>query len=174
MAEQTLKDLLHHAMKDIYFAEKAILTALPKIIKAAHSGDLKEALEKHRQETENHIKRLEQGFGELGEKPETTPCEAIKGILKEGDEIIEKFGGSSVGDAGIAFACQAVEHYEINRYGSMHVWAKELGMDELADLFHATLEEEYAADDGLTALAEAALNMDDEKATAPKKRVAGR
>ena len=158
MSEKTLKDLLVHALEDIYFAENAIYKALPKMVEAARSAELKDALTKHRGETETHVSRLEEAFEAIGMKPRSTPCEAIKGILEEGDELLEKFGGAKVGDAAIVFACQAVEHYEINRYGSMQVWARDLGMTDVATLLADTLEEEYAADEKLTELAEGGIN----------------
>jgi len=158
MSNKTLKDLLIHALRDVYFAESAIHKALPKIIDASKRPGLKDALTKHRHETEDHISRLEQAFGAVGMKPQSTPCEAIKGILKEGDEIIEAFGESEIGDAAIVFACQAVEHYEINRYGTMHAWAAQLGMDDVASLLADTLQQEHAANDALTSLAEEGIN----------------
>jgi ferritin-like metal-binding protein YciE len=181
MSDKTLKDLLVHALKDIYFAEKAIYKALPKMVEAAESAELKQALTKHRGETETHVSRLEQAFGEIGMKPQSTPCEAIKGILAEGDELLETFGDAKVGDAAIVFACQAVEHYEINRYGSMQVWAQDLGMAGVASLLADTLAEEYAADEKLTELAEGGINEVGEEEAAdahakPKRsrKVAGR
>jgi ferritin-like metal-binding protein YciE len=159
MSDKTLKDLFVHALKDIYFAENAIYKALPKLIDAAMSDELKEALTKHRGETETHISRLEDAFQILGMKPQTTPCEAIRGILQEGDELLEKFGGSEAGDAAIVFAGQAVEHYEINRYGSLRTWATDLGWNDVAALLADTLEEEHAADEKLTELAEGGLNL---------------
>lgn len=170
MAEKTLNDLVHHALKDLYFAEHQILKALPKIIEAAQDKKLKAALTHHKTETEGHVKRLEKGFASIGEKPSTTPCEAIKGILKEGDEIIGDFGKAPIGDAAIIFACQAVEHYEINRYGTLHAWAIEMGHKELAGLMAETLAEEYGADDTLTDLAVGGLNEVDAIASREKTR----
>jgi ferritin-like metal-binding protein YciE len=157
-AEKSLKDLFVHALKDIYYAEKAILKALPKVIEKAKHAELKQALSGHMEETKGHVQRLEDAFGELDLKPAAVRCEAIEGILKEGDEIIGDFGASAAGDAGIIFACQAVEHYEINRYGTMLAWASELKLTAVAKLLKATLAEEYKADDKLTHLAESGEN----------------
>jgi ferritin-like metal-binding protein YciE len=158
MPGATLRDLLVHAAKDMYFAENAIYKALPKMIEGAKNADLKEGLTEHRKETKDQIGRLEKIFGILDMKPQTVPCEAIKGILKEGEEALEEFGDGAAGDPAVIFSCQAVEHYEINRYGSMRTWATELGMDDVAELIEESLSEEYAADDKLTALAEGGVN----------------
>src|SRR5437763_11221731 len=159
-SEKTLKDLFVHALKDIYYAENAILKALPKVISHAKHAELKKGLTEHLHETEGHVKRLADVFGELGTKPASVRCEAIEGILKEGDEVISEFAASPAGDAGIIFACQAVEHYEINRYGTLLAWAKELKMAPVAKLLKATLDEEYKADDKLTKLAESGENRE--------------
>jgi ferritin-like metal-binding protein YciE len=158
--EKSLKDLFVHALKDIYYAENAIIKALPKISEKAKHAELKKALTHHLEETKGHVKRLEDVFGELDMKPASVRCEAIDGILKEGDEVIADFGASPAGDAGIIFACQAVEHYEINRYGSMHAWAKELKLNSVAKLLQKTLDEEYKADEKLTSLAESGENRE--------------
>jgi ferritin-like metal-binding protein YciE len=162
MAEKTLKDLLVHAMKDMYFAENAIYKALPKMIEGAEDEDLKEGLTEHREETKEQIARLEQMFGHLDLKPQSVTCEAIKGILEEGEEALKEFGGSPAGDAAVIFSCQAVEHYEIARYGGMHAWASELGLEDVADLIEETLTEEHAADEKLSALAEGGINEEAE------------
>jgi ferritin-like metal-binding protein YciE/CRP-like cAMP-binding protein len=158
MPDTPLKDLLVHGLKDMYFAENAIIKALPKMIDAAESPDLKEALSHHRDETNGHVERLEEAFRAIDVKSQSTPCEAMKGILKEGDEVVEKFGKSPAADAAIIFACQAVEHYEITRYGSLREWAENLGFDDVASILKETLDEEYAADDKLTALARREAN----------------
>lgn len=158
MPGSTLKDLLVHAAKDMYFAENAIYKALPKMLEAAKNRELKDGLTEHRKETKDQIGRLEKVFGLLDMKPATVPCKAMQGILAEGDEMVEEFGDGEAGDAGVIFSCQAVEHYEINRYGSMHAWATELGMDEVAELLEESLGEEYAADEKLTAIAEGGVN----------------
>ena len=167
-SEKSLKDLFIHALKDIYYAEKAILKALPKVIEKAKHAELKQALTSHMEETEGHVQRLEQAFAELDLKPAAVRCEAIEGILKEGDEVIGDFGASVAGDAGIIFACQAVEHYEINRYGTMQAWATELKMTSVAKLLKKTLDEEYKADDKLTQLAESGENREGIIETAAK------
>jgi ferritin-like metal-binding protein YciE len=167
-SEKRLDDLFEHALKDIYYAEKKILKALPKMIKAAQDPELKQGLEDHRVETEGHVDKLEQVFGILGKTPKAVKCDAIEGILSEADEILETFGNSKACDAAIIFSGQAVEHYEITRYGSMHAWATSLGMDEAAELIESILMEEKAADVKLTELAESRVNFaaeeDDEAA----------
>ena len=157
--EKNLDDLFEHALKDIYYAEKKILKSLPKMIKAAHDTDLKEGLESHRQETEGHVSKLEQVFSILGKTPKAVKCEAIDGILSEADEVLKEFGRSKACDAAIIFSGQAVEHYEITRYGSMHAWASSLGMDDAAEILESILEEEKAADHKLTDLAEGRINF---------------
>ncbi|HXT05792.1 MAG TPA: ferritin-like domain-containing protein [Roseiarcus sp.] len=159
-SEKTLQDLFVHALKDIYYAEKAITKALPKMIDKAKHDQLKDALGAHLEETKDHVARLDKVFAELDLKPAAVKCEAIEGILKEGEEVLEQFGDSPAGDAGIIFACQAVEHYEINRYGTMVAWASELKLRPVAQLLKQTLEEEYNADDKLTKLAESSENKE--------------
>jgi ferritin-like metal-binding protein YciE len=158
MAEKTLKDLLIHTMKDMYFAENAIYKALPKMIEGAQNADLEQGLNDHREETKMQIRRLEQMFQLIGERVQAVECKGIGGILEEGEEALEEFGEPPVGDAAVIASCQAVEHYEITRYGTMHAWASELGLDEVVELIEETLREEYAADDKLTALAEGGVN----------------
>jgi ferritin-like metal-binding protein YciE len=167
-ADISLKGLFVHALKDIYYAENAILKALPKVIEHVKHAELKKGLTAHLHETEGHVKRLTEVFGELEMKPASVRCEAIEGILKEGDEVIGEFGAGPAGDAGIIFACQAVEHYEINRYGTMIAWAKELKMTSVAKLLKATLDEEYGADEKLTKLAESGENKEGIVKTAAK------
>ena len=164
-----MTDLPHHTLKDVYFAENQILKTLPGLVKAAEGSALKEAITKHKTETEQQLKRLERVFAIMNQKPEGVPCEAIKGILKEGQEVVEKFGKTSAGDAGLIAACQAVEHYEIARYGTMKLWAFELGMTEVTELLNATLEEEYNADDTMTRIAEASVNPKAEGSTDKKR-----
>lgn len=156
--EKKLDDLFEHALKDIYYAEKKILKSLPKMIKAAHDADLKQGLEDHRLETESHVSKLEEVFSILGKAPRAVRCEAIEGILAEADGILEDFGDTKACDAAIIFSGQAVEHYEITRYGSMHAWATSLGMDDAADLIESILVQEKAADGKLTELAESRIN----------------
>lgn len=159
MAKQkTLEDLFHDTLKDIYFAEKKILATLPKMAKAAQNADLKKAFEKHRRETEGHVARLEKVFAMIDKRPQAKKCEAIAGITDEGAEIMTEYKGTIALDAGLLAAAQAVEHYEISRYGTMRTWAKELGLGKAAHLFQQTLDEEEATDGALTELAESAVN----------------
>ena len=155
-----LDDLFHDTLKDIYFAEKKILSTLPKMAKAAQSEELKAAFEKHHGETEGQISRLEQVFELIEEKPQGKKCAAIEGILEEGQEIIKEYKGSPALDAGLVSAAQAVEHYEIARYGTLRTWAEEMGLDDAAKLLQETLDEEEATDQSLTELAEAVVNQE--------------
>jgi len=159
-----LDDLFRDTLKDIYFAEKKILSVLPKMMKAAQSGDLKAAFEKHRGETEGHVDRLEQVFAIIEQKPQGKTCAAIVGITDEGSEIMEEYKGSPALDAGLLAAAQAVEHYEISRYGTLRTWAEALGLDDAVSLLEETLEEEKATDEALTELAESAVNQEAEAA----------
>ncbi|HET9395641.1 MAG TPA: ferritin-like domain-containing protein [Nitrospiraceae bacterium] len=164
MAEaKTLDELFHDTLKDIYFAEKTILKALPKMAKAAQNEDLQAAFEKHKGETEGQIERLESVFAEIDQKPETKTCDAILGILKEGEEIMKEYKGSPAHDAGLLAAAQAVEHYEISRYGTLVAWAEELGLEESVDLLQETLDEEAATDEALSELAEDVINQEAEE-----------
>lgn len=156
--EKGLIDLLEHGLKDMYYAEKKIYRSLPKIIKAAHDEKLKSALEKHRDETEGHIEALEEAFKVLGRPVQAEKCDAIDGILEEGQSLLDDFGGTPAGDAAIIFSCQAVEHYEITRYGSMQTFAKALGHSEVAKLLAGVLEQEEAADSKLSMIAEKSVN----------------
>jgi ferritin-like metal-binding protein YciE len=156
--EKTLDDLFLHTLKDVYYAEKQILKALPKMAKAAGSDELRQAFESHREETEGQIERLEEIFKMLGKAARGVPCEAINGIIEEGKEVMEDFAESIALDAGILAAAQAVEHYEITRYGSLKSWAEELGMKDAVRLLDQTLQEEKKADRLLTELAEARVN----------------
>jgi ferritin-like metal-binding protein YciE len=155
---KTLEDLFVETLKDAYSAEKQILKALPKMSKAAESEELTRAFEKHRDETEGHVERLEQVFELVGKPARAKTCQAIQGIIEEANEIAHDFKGSDALDAGILAAAQAVEHYEITRYGSLKSWASELGMDEAAKLLEQTLEEEKKTDQLLTRLAEERVN----------------
>ena len=158
MAEKTLDTLFHDTLKDIYYAERKILKTLPKMKRAAQSEDLKAAFEKHREETEGHVERLVQVFELIGKSPRGKTCDAIEGILAEGEEIIEEFKGSPALDAGLISSAQAVEHYEITRYGTLKRWAEELGLKEAADLLGQTLQEESKTDSDLTKIADASAN----------------
>jgi ferritin-like metal-binding protein YciE len=159
-----LDELFHDTLKDIYFAEKKILTTLPKMAKAAQSGELKAAFEKHRGETEGQIERLEEIFGMIDKKPQGKTCAAIVGITAEGAEIMKEYKGSPALDAGLLAAAQAVEHYEISRYGTLRTWAEELGLDDAASLLQETLDEEEATDQALTKIAMSVVNQEAEAA----------
>ncbi len=156
--EKTLDDLFEDTLKDIYYAENKILKALPKMAKAAQSGDLKAAFEKHLKETEGHVSRLEKVFKLLDTAPKGKKCEAIEGIIEEGAEIIKEFKGAPALDAGLVSAAQAVEHYEIARYETLKRWAEQMGLDEASELFDATLSEEKDTDEALTELADTMIN----------------
>ena len=155
-----LDELFHDTLRDIYYAEKKILSALPKMAKAAHNDDLRAAFEKHKTETEGQIDRLEQVFALIEEKPQGKKCAAIEGILEEGQEIIKEYKGSPALDAGLVSSAQAVEHYEIARYGTLRTWAEELGLNQAMKLLQQTLDQEEATDRALTELAEAVVNQE--------------
>lgn len=155
---KTLDNLFHDTLKDIYYAEKHILKALPKMAKAAASKDLKAAFEKHKKETEKQIERLQTVFEHIGKKAQGKKCDAIEGILKEGESIMADFASSEALDAGLIAAAQAVEHYEIARYGTLNRWAAMLGHKDAAKLLKATLDEESKTDSDLTKLADSYAN----------------
>jgi len=155
-----LDELFHDTLKDIYYAEKKILSALPKMAKAAQNEDLRAAFEKHKTETDGQIDRLEQVFELIEEKPQGKKCAAIEGILEEGQEIIKEYKGSPALDAGLVSAAQAVEHYEIARYGTLRTWAEELGLNQAMKLLQQTLDQEEATDRALTELAESVVNQE--------------
>jgi ferritin-like metal-binding protein YciE len=157
-AGKTLSDLFEDTLKDIYYAERKILKALPKMKRAAQSEALKAAFEKHRGETQGHVERLQQVFELMGKAARGKTCDAIEGILAEGEEIIDEFKGTVAIDAGLISSAQAVEHYEIARYGTLKRWATELGLDEAATLLDATLQEELQTDAGLSQLAETSVS----------------
>ena len=156
--EKHLDDLFHETLKDIYFAEKQILKALPKMAKAAQSPELSQAFETHLQQTEGQIDRLEQVFELIGKPARGKTCEAILGIIEEGKEVMEDLKGAPAHDAGVLAGAQAVEHYEIARYGTLVAWAKALGMNDAAKLLKQTLDEEEETDRLLTGLAESSIN----------------
>mgnify|MGYP000341263817 CR=1 FL=1 len=164
--EKALKDLFLDTLKDIYFAEKKILSALPKMVKAAQSQKLKAAFEKHLGETEEQVDRLEQVFASIDETPKGKTCDAIMGIIDEGKEIMSEYKDMPALDAGLLAAAQAVEHYEISRYGTLKTWATELGYAEAVKLIDATLKEEKNTDAALSQLAEAEVNRHAEVAEA--------
>jgi ferritin-like metal-binding protein YciE len=157
-SESSLQELFHETLKDIYFAEKKILNALPKMAKAAHSKELKAAFEKHEAETEEHVARLEKVFEEIDQAARGKTCDAILGIIDEGQEVIKEFKGEPALDAGLLAAAQAVEHYEIARYGTLKTWAEELGLKQAVKLLNETLAEEKKTDETLTKLAEQEVN----------------
>ena len=157
--EKTLDDLFHDTLKDIYYAERKILKTLPKMKRAAQSDALKQAFEKHHGETEGQIERLQKVFEIIGKPARGKTCDAIEGIVAEGEEIIEEFKDTPALDAGLISAAQAVEHYEIARYGTLKRWAEELGLKDAARLLDETLKEESATDKGLTSLADADVNQ---------------
>lgn len=159
-----LDELFHDTLKDIYFAEKKILATLPKMAKAAQAPELKKAFEKHKTQTEGHVSRLEKVFGLIEKKPVGKTCAAIIGITDEGAEIMDEYKGSPALDAGLLAAAQAVEHYEISRYGTMRTWATELGLTEAARLLGQTLDEEKQTDADLTQIAESVVNQEAEAA----------
>jgi ferritin-like metal-binding protein YciE len=156
--EKTLQDLFLETLKDIYHAEKQILRALPKMSKSAQSNELRQAFETHRAETEGQVERLEQIFEQMGKPARGKPCEAIQGLVEESKEVMEDFKNSPALDAGLLAAAQAVEHYEISRYGTLKTWANELGMRDAVRLLDETLQEEKRTDELLTRLAESAVN----------------
>ena len=157
--EKSLGDLFHDTLKDVYFAEKKILAALPKMAKAAHSQELKSAFAKHETQTQEHVSRLEQVFEALGQKPQGKTCDAILGIIEEGQEVAKEYKGKAALDAGLLAAAQAVEHYEISRYGTLKAWAGQLGLDDAMALLDATLAEEKETDRMLTEIAESQVNQ---------------
>jgi ferritin-like metal-binding protein YciE len=162
--DKDLRDLFHETLKDIYFAEKKILSTLPKMAKAAQSEDLKAAFQKHETETEEHVARLEKVFEEIDKTPRAKTCDAIMGIIEEGKEIMKEFKGAPALDAGLLAAAQAVEHYEIARYGTLKTWAAELGLNQAVKFLEKTLAEEKKTDEALTQLAEGAVNRHAEAA----------
>jgi len=158
-SESRLQELFHETLRDIYFAEKKILSTLPKMAKAAHSKELKAAFERHEAETEEHVSRLEKVFEQIDETARGKTCDAIIGIIEEGQEVMKEFKGEPALDAGLLAAAQAVEHYEIARYGTLKTWAAELGLKEAVKLLDATLAEEKKTDETLTRLAEQEVNQ---------------
>lgn len=153
-----MNDLFAHQLKDIYYAENRIVATLPKMIQKASTPELKQGFEKHLEETKVQIQRLDKVFELHGLEPESIKCPAIDGIIKEADEVAGEIDDKSVLDAALIAAAQAVEHYEITRYGTLIAWAKELGSDDCATLLQETLEEERETDRKLTALAESEIN----------------
>ncbi|NKK74059.1 DUF892 family protein [Rhizobium anhuiense] len=162
--EKTLNDLFLDTLKDIYYAEKQILKALPKMARAAQSEEGKAGFLQHRDETQAHVERLEQVFEMIGKPARGKTCEAIQGIIAEADEIMDEFKGTVALDAGLISSAQAVEHYEIARYGTLIAWAKQLGLRDAVPLLQATLAEEEATDKKLTQSAESSANAKGKRA----------
>jgi ferritin-like metal-binding protein YciE len=155
---KTLDDLFAHGLKDIYYAEHQILRALPKLIESATNPQLKRGLKDHLKETQGQVDRLEQIFQMREEKPKGTKCYGINGLISEGNELSGNIGDKAVLDAGIIAAAQAVEHYEITRYGALIAWAREIGRGDFADILDENLKEEKAADAKLTQIGEGGIN----------------
>jgi ferritin-like metal-binding protein YciE len=158
-SRKTLVDLFLDALKDVYHAEKQVLRALPKLAKAAESDQVRQALEKHRDETEVQIERLEQVFEMLEKPARGKTCEAVQGLVEESKDLMQDFKDSEALDAALIAAQQSVEHYEISRYGTLRTWAGQLGMKRAVKLLEQTLQEEKKTDELLTQLAEAAVNV---------------
>ena len=156
--EKQLDELFVETLKDIYYAEKKLASALPKMAKAAQSEELAAAFEKHADETEVQIERLEQIFTMVDETPRGKTCDAINGLVDESKEVMSDFKNSPAHDAGLLAAAQAVEHYEISRYGTLSAWAEKLGMRDAVKLLDATLAEEKKTDQDLTKLATSIVN----------------
>lgn len=158
MAEKNLEALFLHNLKDIYFAEQQIAGAMPAMVKAAESEELRSAFQTHLRETQDQLKRIEQIFGILGEKPQGVRCDGILGILKEGQAMMEEFAGGEAFEAGLIAAAQSIEHYEVARYGTLRAWARQLGLAEVAELVELSLDEETDMDEILSDIAEDAIN----------------
>ena len=161
---KNLQDLFHETLKDIYFAEKKILASLPKMAKAAHDSDLRAAFEKHEHETEGQLERLEKVFTLIEQPVRGKTCEAVNGIAEEAKDIMKEFKDSPALDAGLIASAQAVEHYEISRYGTLKAWAEELGLEEAVGLLEQTLQEEKKTDQALNELALSSLNTEAQQA----------
>jgi len=147
---ESIRELLIEEMQDLYDAEKQSVKALPKVAKASSNAELKQAIESHLKETEGHVRRLERAFEMMGEKPKSKPCEAMKGLIEEADDVTSEDMEEPLTDSALICAAQKVEHYEIAGYGTLSAWAKSLGLDDVAGLLDETLEEEKAADKKLS------------------------
>ncbi len=158
-AVKTLEDLFHETLRDMYYVEKKLVKTLPKMAKKANSPDLKAAIEGHLAETETHVERLEEVFAAIEKKPVAKKCEALEGLLKEADEVMADIEDADTLDAAIISSAQTVEHYEIARYGTLAVWAGELGHDDAEATLREILDEEEAADEKLSRLAESSINQ---------------
>ena len=155
---KNLQELFHHLLKDMYYAEKQIVKALPKMAKASENPELKKAFEHHLEETKSQVQRLEEVFKIIGKSPRGEKCPAILGLVEEGEEVIEKGEDGEVIAAGLLAGAQAVEHYEMSRYGTMIAWAEQLGLTRAVPLLRATLKEEKAADEKLSQIAMSSVN----------------
>ncbi len=155
---KTLNDLFYETLRDMFYAERKILRALPKLAKAVNSDELREAFLHHRDETEGQVERIERVFELIGKAPRGKTCDAIDGILEEGNEVMEDFKGNPALDAGLLAGAQAVEHYEISRYGTLIAWAESMRLSGAPDLLRETLEQELKADELLTKIAKKAVN----------------
>jgi len=156
---KSMEDLFRHTLQDIYYAENKIVKSLPEMIETAQDAQLKQSLTAHLAETKGHVKRLEDVFQLIGHKPKSVDCPAIDGIIEEAQEVTGEVDDKDVLDAAIIAAAQAVEHYEITRYGSLIAWAKQLGRNDAAKVLEQTLTEEKAADQKLTTIAESKVNL---------------
>jgi ferritin-like metal-binding protein YciE len=175
----TFEQLFEETLKDIYYAEKAILKALPKMAKKATSRKLQTAFTKHESETEKQVERLDQVFDLLGKRASGKKCPAIDGIIEEASEVMKDAEDDTVRDAAMLAAAQSVEHYEISRYGTLVAWAAKMNMGKVEKLLQATLDEEKATDAKLTELADMEINIaaeeeGDEEEAAPRRRAGGR
>src|SRR5437762_8819479 len=160
MKLESLETLYEEELRDIYNAENQLLKALPKMAKAASSPELKQAFEDHLEQTEEHVARLDEIFGKLDKKPTGKTCQAMKGLIEEGSEMMNHDGEEVVLDAGLIAAAQKVEHYEMASYGTVRTWAEMLGEDDAAELLQQTLDEEGETDKRLTELAEEIVNVE--------------
>ena len=157
---KNMDDLFVHTLRDIYYAEKQIVKSLPEMIEKANNPQLKQGFQTHLRESENHVKRLDQVFNLLGKKAQGVDCPAIDGIIEEAEEVAGEVQNKSVLDAALIAAAQAVEHYEMTRYGTLVAWAKQLGRNDAATLLNQTLDEEKATDKKLTEMAESQINRE--------------
>ena len=158
--EKTLNDLFLETMKDVYYAEKQAVRNMPKMAKAAKNPELREALERHREETEGQVERLEQVFEMIGKPARGKTCESIQGLVEEMKEVMEDFGQSPAADAGLIASAQSIEHYEISKYGTLKTWAGQLGLQDAAKLLDETLQEEKRTDELLSRIAEQSVNLE--------------
>jgi ferritin-like metal-binding protein YciE len=155
-----MDQLFHALLQDVYFAEKELVKTLPKLAEKSSSPDLEKAFSEHLDQTKGHVERLEKAFALIDMSPKAKRCDAILGIVAEGEEVIKEAEDPDVRDAGVLAAAQAAEHYEIARYGTLCAWAEQLGKDDVAALLHQTLQEEKAADARLTSIAESSVNRE--------------